>query len=162
MGKHWTYVPDPPWVRTLTWADSPPSIVTNDTKHLGHPRGPQVGQGSMWVKYNYMGVATQLPFCMTQNLTAAPLCVELKRGFWLARTPKEEEAKVQIHLLSIIAPQKGTENVTLLSHPPAKPLCKKFYEWHPSEEEVNWQDCYSDRPTSSKLNDSFSFVDSNP
>ncbi|XP_014394111.1 PREDICTED: endogenous retrovirus group K member 13-1 Env polyprotein-like [Myotis brandtii] len=46
--------------------------------------------------------------------------------------------------------------------PPTKPLWKKPYEWHPTEEEINWQDCYSDYPTSSKLNNSFSFVDWSP
>lgn len=34
---YYTYVPDPPWVRPLTWADPPPRIVSNNTKHLVHP-----------------------------------------------------------------------------------------------------------------------------
>ncbi|KAK1336451.1 hypothetical protein QTO34_004258, partial [Cnephaeus nilssonii] len=89
-------------------------IVTNNTKHLGHPGGLWVGQGSIWAKYNYKGVATHLPFCMTESNYCS------------------------------------------------FPLCKKFYEWHPTGEEINWQDCYSDHPTSSKLNNSFSFVDWSP
>lgn len=138
----------------ITW----PSIVTNNTKHLVHPQGgPQVGQGSIWANYNYTGVTTQLPFCMTKNQTTAPLCVELKRGLWLAWTPKEEGAKAHIHLFSLGAPGRGTENVTWINVPP-KPLCKNFYKWYPTGEEINWQDCYSAYSTNSNLNNSFSFV----
>lgn len=63
MGKYMGFILlTPPWVRPLTWADPLPNIVTNNTKHLSHPWGPQVGQGSVWAKYNYTSVTTQLIF----------------------------------------------------------------------------------------------------
>jgi hypothetical protein len=63
--EHWTFMLGPPMIHTIIWQSHPVAIFTNDTVHIrGHSSGHLVSQYS---DYNFTGISSSLPTCMSFN-----------------------------------------------------------------------------------------------
>nr|UVF62131.1 MAG: envelope protein [Bat faecal associated retrovirus 1] len=153
LASHWAYVPDPPFLRPVTWEDPPVFVFLNDTRVLGPPENsfitPQVA-----TDYNFRGRAVDLPLCFSNKKHDWSYCLPVERDNLYtegqAPTGMTREYQQWIdrqYILTIMGPSDFGHPAEGHPHPPKFPPCRalaaknqQFLEFPP------WLQCIHPHP----------------
>lgn len=72
---YWTYIPDPPWTRSVTWGGGKPlPVLVNDSQILGQPEDNNLAMEEKH-QFTYVGMSSTHPICFAS--TTVNGCVRL-------------------------------------------------------------------------------------